>query len=53
MEQELFCFHFENGNPQNVISLLQQYQGENGGFRNMGEGHTVIPNGMDTCMAFQ
>lgn len=53
IEQEVFRFHFENGNPQNVISVLQQYQGENGGFRNMGEGHSVIPNGMDTSMAFQ
>ncbi|MHC0036641.1 hypothetical protein [Pseudoneobacillus sp. C159] len=53
LEQELFRFHFENGNPQNIVSLLQKYQGENGGFRNMGEGHSVIPNAMDTSMAFQ
>ncbi|ALC90628.1 hypothetical protein AM500_13160 [Bacillus sp. FJAT-18017] len=53
LEQELFRFHFENGNAQHVISILEQYQGENGGFRNMGEGHPVIPNGMDTSMAFQ
>lgn len=53
LEQELFRFYFENGNSQNVVSLLKQYQGENGGFRNMGEGHSVIPNGMDTSMAFQ
>ncbi|WP_156324623.1 hypothetical protein [Bacillus sp. FJAT-27245] len=53
LEQELFRFHFENGNPKNVVAILQRYQGENGGFRNMGEGHSVIPNGMDTSMAFQ
>ncbi|WP_156424443.1 hypothetical protein [Bacillus sp. FJAT-27445] len=53
LEQELFRFHFENGNPHYVLAILQQYQGENGGFRNMGEGHSVIPNGMDTSMAFQ
>ncbi|MBT2663398.1 hypothetical protein [Bacillus sp. ISL-45] len=53
LEQELFRFHFENGHPEKVISLLKQYQGENGGFKNMGEGHSVIPNSMDTSMAFQ
>ncbi|RDU37200.1 hypothetical protein DRW41_11005 [Neobacillus piezotolerans] len=53
LEQELFRFHFENGNRQNVIELVQRYQGENGGFRNMGEGHSTIPNGMDTNMAYQ
>ncbi|WP_088102841.1 hypothetical protein [Halalkalibacter urbisdiaboli] len=53
LEQELFRFHFENGNPRNVIFLLKQYQGENDGFRNMGEGHSDIPNEMDTSMAFQ
>lgn len=53
LERELFQFHFENGDPNDVISLLSQYQGENGGFKNMGEGHSVIPNAMDTCLAFQ
>ncbi|WP_316569364.1 hypothetical protein [Neobacillus sp. YIM B06451] len=53
LEQELFRFHFENGNPQNAVALLLRYQGENGGFRNMGEGHSAIPNGIDTSMAFQ
>ncbi|MCM3575405.1 hypothetical protein M3172_19575 [Mesobacillus subterraneus] len=53
LEQELFRFHFENGDPVKVISILKQYQGENGGFKNMGEGHSAIPNSMDTSMAFQ
>ncbi|QGH35286.1 hypothetical protein GI584_15050 [Gracilibacillus salitolerans] len=53
IEQDLFRFHFENGSPQEVISKLQEYQGKDGGFRNMGEGHSIITNGMDTSMAFQ
>lgn len=53
LERELFRFHFENGSPQNVITVLRQYQGEEGGFRNMGEGDPFISSGMDTSMAFQ
>ncbi|MCM3705199.1 MULTISPECIES: hypothetical protein [Cytobacillus] len=53
IEQELFRFHFENGNPQKFISKLQAYQGLDGGFRNMGEGNSTFTNVMDTCMAFQ
>ncbi|MCG7345486.1 hypothetical protein MHZ92_15215 [Sporosarcina sp. ACRSL] len=53
LEQELFRYYFEGGDAQPVIDLLEKYQGDNGGFCNMGEGHAVIPNGMDTCMAFQ
>lgn len=53
LEQELFRFHFENGSPQALLSVLIKYQGEDGGFRNMGEGHPVHTNAMDTSMAFQ
>ncbi|HAM80251.1 hypothetical protein [Ornithinibacillus bavariensis] len=51
LEQELYRFYFENGHPNDVIRLLAQYQADNGGFRNMGEGDVDFPNGMDTCMA--
>lgn len=53
IEQHLYRFHFENGNPYDLIFSLKAYQGENGGFRNMGEGDSTIPNAMDTSMAFQ
>lgn len=53
IEEALFRFYFENGKPVDVIQVLKKYQGNNGGFRNMGEGHAEIPNPMDTVMAFQ
>jgi len=53
LEQVLFQFYFENGCSDNVKKVLQNYQGEDGGFRNLGEGHSVITNEMDTSMAFQ
>lgn len=53
LEQELFKFHFENGSSEGVIDKLQEYQGDNGGFRNMGEGDPIFENAMDTSMIFQ
>ncbi|GAA0337904.1 hypothetical protein GCM10008967_30230 [Bacillus carboniphilus] len=53
IEQALFRFYFEDGSKEEVISVLDFYQGENGGFRNMGEGGSLITNGIDTTMAFQ
>lgn len=53
VEQVLFRFYFEKGKAEEVIQVLKNYQGDNGGFRNMGEGHAEIPNPMDTVMAFQ
>ncbi len=53
LEQELFRFHFENGSPQSFISVMSKYQGDDGGFRNMGEGNSNYTNAMDTSMAFQ
>ncbi|SEB67851.1 hypothetical protein [Paenibacillus sp. GP183] len=53
LEQELFRFHFENGSLRVLLDVLSSYQGEDGGFKNMGEGNPIYTNAMDTCMAFQ
>ncbi|WP_028612591.1 hypothetical protein [Paenibacillus harenae] len=53
LEQELFRFHFEKGSSQALLRVLSNYQGEDGGFKNMGEGHPIYTNAMDTSMAFQ
>jgi hypothetical protein len=53
LEQILFKFHFEDGSRDDLIAKLKKYQGEDGGFRNMGEGHSIHTNMMDTVMAFQ
>jgi hypothetical protein len=53
LEQELFRFHLERSSPQGLLNILVRYQGEDGGFRNMGEGHPQRTNAMDTSMAFQ
>lgn len=53
LEQELFRFHFEYGSAQALLDAMAKYQGEDGGFKNMGEGHSDFTNGMDTSMAFQ
>ena len=53
IEQQLFRYYFEHGSSGHVINALKNYQGEDGGFRNLGEGHAVITNVMDTSMAFQ
>lgn len=53
LEQELFRFHFEKGSSQALLRVLSNYQGEDGGFKNMGEGHPIYTNAMDTAMAFQ
>ncbi|WP_090795334.1 hypothetical protein [Paenibacillus sp. GP183] len=53
LEQELFRFYFENGSLQTLLDVLSSYQGEDGGFKNMGEGNPISTNAMDTSMAFQ
>jgi len=53
LEQKLFQFHFENGSAQALLDAMEKYQGDDGGFKNMGEGHSFFSNGMDTSMAFQ
>ncbi|PEJ59966.1 hypothetical protein CN692_04090 [Bacillus sp. AFS002410] len=53
LEQEIYKFHFENGSKKSVIHELERYQGENGGFKNLGEGERLFENAMDTNMAFQ
>lgn len=53
LECELFKYHFEDGDPESVIFELSKYQGENGGFKNLGEGDRNKENAMDTNMAFQ
>lgn len=53
LERELYKFHFENGSIKSVICELEKYQGENGGFKNLGEGERLTENAMDTNMAFQ
>ena len=53
LEQVLFRFHFENGSCQDFLDIISKYQGIDGGFKNMGEGHPDITNAMDTSMAFQ
>jgi hypothetical protein len=53
LEQELLRFHFENSSPKSLIDVMNNYQGEDGGFRNLGEGHPIYTNAMDTTMAFQ
>lgn len=53
LECELYKYHFEDGDPESVIFELSKYQGENGGFKNLGEGDRNKENAMDTNMAFQ
>ncbi|QKE76103.1 hypothetical protein HPK19_25205 (plasmid) [Arthrobacter citreus] len=53
LERELYKFHFENGSKKSVIDELGKFQGENGGFKNLGEGDRIKVNAMDTNMAFQ
>ncbi|WP_129692241.1 hypothetical protein [Gottfriedia acidiceleris] len=53
LEKELYKYHFENGSKKSVIYELEKYQGENGGFKNLGEGERLFENAMDTNMAFQ
>jgi hypothetical protein len=52
LERELFKFHFEDGTSESVIYELSKYQGENGGFKDLGEGDRVKENAMDTNIAF-
>ncbi|WP_332698625.1 hypothetical protein [Halalkalibacter lacteus] len=52
LERELFKYHFEDGTSESVIYELSKYQGENGGFKDLGEGDRVKENAMDTNMAF-
>lgn len=53
LEQELFRFHFEESSSQGFLNIMGRYQGEDGGFKNMGEGDPKHTNAMDTSMAFQ
>ena len=53
LEQALFRFHFVGGSNQQVLTKLQEFQDENGGFKGMGEGGEDAANAMDTNMAFQ
>lgn len=53
LERELFRYHFENGSLQDFLEVISSYQGKDGGFKNMGEGHPNYTNAMDTSMAFQ
>jgi hypothetical protein len=52
LERELFKYHFEDCPSESVILELSKYQGEKGGFRNLGEGDRNKENAMDTNMAF-
>jgi hypothetical protein len=52
LEQELYKYHFENGSADSVIFELTKYQGEYGGFKDLGEGARDKENAMDTNMAF-
>jgi len=42
LEQHLFRYYFEHGSSGHVINALINYQGEDGGFRNLGEGHAGL-----------
>lgn len=53
LEQALFDYHFWSGSSKPLLHAITAYQGDDGGFRNMGEGHRTFTTVMDTSMAFQ
>ncbi|WP_113926880.1 hypothetical protein [Bacillus sp. P14.5] len=53
LDKFLFQIYFEGDSNSKVLSELKDYQGSDGGFRNLGEGDSATSNVMDTNMAFQ
>ncbi len=53
LEQQLFRYHFENGDAEAVLSQLCSYQMPDGGFRDMGEGNDDMSSAIGTACAFQ
>lgn len=53
LEKLLFQFHFNGDSNQKILCKLKEYQGRDGGFRNLGEGDRNFTNVMDTNLAFQ
>jgi len=53
LEQQLFRYHFENGDAAAVLRELATHQMPAGGFRDMGEGDSDVSSPMGTTCAFQ
>ncbi|HHH75771.1 MAG TPA: hypothetical protein ENL03_01945 [Phycisphaerae bacterium] len=53
LEQQLFRYHFEDGDAEPVLHELATHQMPDGGFRNMGEGNNDVSSPIGTTCAFQ